>query len=98
MGDIEIEKNKFCRNKIPIFVKHVNIEKVFVSNKISFGEKNYKYYFHYFYNDNKINPLHIMLLKTSAYVKICDGKTKWMYILIELDGLLKKNLILFGIK
>ena len=39
MGDIEIKKNKFCRNKTPIFVKHVNIEKVLVSNKISVGEK-----------------------------------------------------------
>ena len=90
MGDIEIKKNKFCRNKTPIFVKHVNIEKLLVSNKISFGEKNYKHYLHYFYNDNKVNPLHIMFLKTSAYVKIYDGKTKWMYNLIELDGLLRK--------
>ena len=39
MGDIEIKKNKFCRNKTPIFAKHVNIEKVSVSNKIYVGEK-----------------------------------------------------------
>ena len=31
-----------------------------------------------------------MLPKTSAYVKSYDGQTKWMYILIEDDGLLKK--------
>ena len=31
-----------------------------------------------------------MLPKTSAYVKGYDGKTKWMYILIEDDDLLKK--------
>ena len=37
--DIEIEKNKFYRNKISIFLKDVDIEKVLVSNKISFGEK-----------------------------------------------------------
>ena len=35
---IEIEKNKFYRNKISIFFKDVDIEKVLVSNKISFGE------------------------------------------------------------
>ena len=40
-GDIEIEKNKFYRHKSPIFLKDVDIEKVLVSNKISFGEKNY---------------------------------------------------------
>ena len=40
-GDIEIEKSKFKDHKIPIFLKDVDIEKVLVSNKISFGEKNY---------------------------------------------------------
>ena len=42
-GNIEIEKNKFYHNKTPIFLKDVDIEKVLVSNKISFGQKNYKY-------------------------------------------------------
>ena len=41
-GNIEIEKNKFHRCKTPIFLKDADIEKVLVSNKISFGEKNYK--------------------------------------------------------
>ena len=31
-----------------------------------------------------------MLPKTSTYVKGYDGKTKWMYFLIENDDLLKK--------
>ena len=43
-GDIEIEKNKFCRNKTLIFLKDVDIKKALGSNRISFGEKNYKYY------------------------------------------------------
>ena len=36
---IKIEKNKFYRNKTPIFWGNVVIEKVLASNKISFGEK-----------------------------------------------------------
>ena len=32
-----------------------------------------------------------MLLKTSAYVKSYDGKTKMMYFLIEDDGLMEKH-------
>ena len=40
--DIEIKINKFYRNKTPIFLGDVNIEKVLVSSKISFGEKNYQ--------------------------------------------------------
>ena len=43
-GDIEIEKKKIYRNKSPIFKKDVDIKKVFVSSKISSGEKNYKYF------------------------------------------------------
>ena len=42
-GDIEIEKNKFYRSKSSILKKYVDIENVLVSNKMFFGEKNYKY-------------------------------------------------------
>ena len=37
----------------------------------------------------------IKLPKTSAYVKSCNGQTKWMYFLTDND--LWKNIILFGI-
>ena len=40
---IEIEKKIFYCNKT-IFWKDVDAEKVLVSNKITFGEKNYKYF------------------------------------------------------
>ena len=88
-GDIETEKNKFYCHKTPIFLKDVDVEKVLVSNKIYFGEKNYKYFIGYLYNDNKGQPLHIMLTKTSAYVKSYDGQTTWMYFLIEDNDLLE---------
>ena len=58
-----------------------------MSNKISFGKENYKYLIGYLYNDHKVKPLHIMLPKTSAYVKSYDGQTKWMYFFIEDDDL-----------
>ena len=38
----------------------------------------------------KKKKMHIMLPKISACVKGYDGKAKWMYFLIEDDGLLKK--------
>ena len=62
----------------------MNIEKVSVYNKISFGEKNYKYFAGYLYNDHKVEPLQIMLRRTSAYVKSCGVKTKWMYFLLKM--------------
>ena len=41
------------------------------------------------YNDNNVKPLHIMLPKTSAYVKSYDGQTKWIYFLTEDNDLFK---------
>ena len=35
-GNIEIEKNKFDINKLPLHLRDVDIEKVLVSKKISF--------------------------------------------------------------
>ena len=71
---LKLKKNNLYHNKTPILLKDVDIEKVLVSNKISFGEKNYKYFTSYLYNDHKVKPLHIMLLKTSAYVKVMMDK------------------------
>ena len=84
-GNIDIRKNKLYRHKTPIDLGDVDIEKVLVSKKISFGENNYKYYIVYLQNGNKVKPLNIMLPKTSAYVKSYDGQTKRMYFLIEDD-------------
>ena len=68
---------------------YLDIGKLLVSIKISFGEKNYKYFVGCVYNDNRIKSLHIMLLKTNAYVKSYDGQIKWMYFSVEDDDLLK---------
>ena len=89
-GNIEIEKNNFYHHITPIFLGDVDIEKVLVSHKISFGEKSYKYFIGYLYNGNKVKPLNIMLPKTSTYVKSIHVQTTWMYFLIEDDDLLEK--------
>ena len=76
LGDIEIEKNKFYSHKSSVPLRDADIEKVLVSNNIYSGEKDCKYFVGYLYNDNKVKPLHIMLTKTSAYVKDYDRQTK----------------------
>ena len=77
-SDIEIEKNKFYCYKTPILLKDVDIEKILVSNKNSFGEKSYKYFIGYLHNDHKVKSLHVMLPKITTYVKSYDWQTKWM--------------------
>ena len=53
-------------------------------------KKNCKYFIGYLYNGHKVKPLHIIIPKTSTYVKSYDGQTKWMYFLIKDDDLLEK--------
>ena len=59
--NIETEK-KMYRYMTPLFKKDIDLEKVLVSNKISFGEKSYKYFIGYLYNDHKVEPLNITLM------------------------------------
>ena len=40
--------------------------------------------------DDKVKPLHIILIKSSVYVKSYDEQTEWIYFLIEDDDLLGK--------
>ena len=67
-GNIKVEKIKFYHHKTPIFWGDVDIEKVLVSKKISFGEKSYKYFTGFLYNGIKVKTLNIVLPKASTYV------------------------------
>ena len=64
---MKLKKKKFYHYKTPILLEDVDIEKVLASNKISFGEKNYKYFISYLYDNRKVKPLHIMLPKLEKY-------------------------------
>ena len=66
---MKLTKIHFTAIKVLLIWINVDIEKVLVSNKISFGGKNYKHFICYLYNDHKDQPLRIMLSKTSANVK-----------------------------
>ena len=52
-GDIEIENCKFHNSKDPINISNIGIEKIIISNKIFFGEKDLKYFLGY-KDDEKI--------------------------------------------
>ena len=45
----------------PIFSEDVEIDKIFISNKVSSIEENYKYFI-YFKDSHKIIPMYIILL------------------------------------
>ena len=43
-GDIEIKNQKFHQHKKPTLIKNIDINKVVVFNKVSFGKKGFKYF------------------------------------------------------
>ena len=75
-SNTEIEKQKFHHHKNPIFLKNIEIGNILISNKTSDVKKNYNNFIVYLDADYKMKPLHIMLLKTSVYIKSYDSETK----------------------
>ena len=73
--DIEIRNQTFHQHKEPISIKNVDIDKIVVSNKASFGKKRFKYFIGY-KNVSKIRSLCVFVPKTSAYKQDFD-ETKY---------------------
>ena len=46
-GDTEIEKQEFHQYKRPIWIKKIGINKILVSNEVSFVKKYFKYFIRY---------------------------------------------------
>ena len=87
-GDTETKKHKFDQYQKPISIKSIDINKIVISNKVSFGKKGFKYFIGY-KDTKKIRLLRIFLPKMSAYRRNFD-ETKYMSFLIIDDELLEK--------
>ena len=42
-GDTEIEKHKFRQHNSPVLINNIHTHKTVVSDKVSFGKKDFKY-------------------------------------------------------
>ena len=78
----EIEKRTFYYFKHTIDINNVNIDKIVISDKISFGKKGIGK------GDEKVKPLCMMPSRMSGYAKGFD-ETKYMSFLTEDEKLLK---------
>ena len=79
--DTEIEEYKFHQYKGPISINNIDINKIVVFDKFTFGKQDFKYFISY--KDNKeIIPLCIFFLEMVTY-KWYSDKTKYMYFMIE---------------
>ena len=62
----EIEEYEFHQYKSPISINNIDINKLVVSNKLTFGKQDFKYFIGY--KDNKeTRPLCIFFLEMSIY-------------------------------
>ena len=46
-GSIEVDKQRFHQHRKPISKQNVDVYKIVVSNKVSFGKKKFKYFVGY---------------------------------------------------
>ena len=76
-GDLNFTTIRF------LFFGDVDLKNVLVSFRFVRYRLLIKTIISYLYNGNRVKPLHIMLPKTSAYVKSYDEQTKWIYFLIQ---------------
>ena len=66
------------------FISKLNIiNKILVSNEVSFGKKGFKYFIGY-EDAKKIRPVYIFLIKVSAYRRYFD-ETKYVSFFIKDD-------------
>ena len=66
IGDTEVKQNAFLKSKNPIEINEVDIDKIVISDKASYGKKDLKYFIGY-KDGNKIKSLCIKTL-TSTFV------------------------------
>ena len=86
--DIEIDIYKFHQYKSPILIDYIDINKIVVSNKISYGKNDFKYFIGY-KDAKRIRPLCILLPKISAYRRNFD-EFKCVSFLTKDEKLLEK--------
>ena len=89
-SDIEIKRRKFHYRKNLILFEDLDINNAQLTSMVSSGEKNCELFIGYKdHDDYKIKPLHLMLPKTSTYLKSYDRETRRMNFFIKDASLLK---------
>ena len=87
--DKKINKRNFYKNKNLFDLNDIDVNKILVSKKESYGTKNSLKYFIGYNDDDVIRPLCIILPEMIGYVKHFDSN-KTMSFKVSDDKLLKK--------
>ena len=86
--DTKTEECEFHQYKSPILIKNIDINKIVISNRFTFGKQDFKYFIGC--KDNKkIRPLCIFFLEISAHKRYFN-KSKCMYFIIKDEKIFDK--------
>ena len=90
-GKNGIIKSAFHKNKRPINIKEVDIERRILSFKKSYGKGSFKYFIRYRHEGNAFpSPLCIKLPQMNAYTKYFDKNNKYINFLVSDKKILEK--------
>ena len=97
-GEVGIDKKTFHINKSSISNNEIEINRIVLFDKISYGNKgSFKHYIGYRHNDGTFQPLNVKLPQLTGYAKHFNNGDKLINFLIA-DKELLKNTIKYGIR
>ena len=97
-GENGIIKSAFHKYERPINITEVNIWKIVLSHKTSYGKDSFKYFIGYRHKGNAFpSPLCVKLPQMNAYAKYFDKNNKYINILVN-DKEILKNIQKYGMK
>ena len=89
-GENSIIKSAFHKNKRPIYINEVDIKKIVLSHKNSYGKNSFKYFIRYRHEGNAfLSPLCVKLPQINACAKYFDKKSIHMNTLVNDKEILK---------
>ena len=88
-----IKKGDFYKNKKLFKIEDIDVNKIFVSKKESYGTKNAIKYFIGYSDNNEIKPLCIRLPQIIGYAKYFDGNKSMSFKVTDKELLKKYNKI-----
>ena len=91
--DKKINKSNFNKNKKIFNTYDLNVNKIIVSKKESYGAKNSLKYFIGYNDGDVIRPLHIKLPQMIGYMKIFDSNKTMSFNVNDIKLLKKYNKI-----
>ena len=90
-GENGIIKSTFDKNKNPANINEVDIKRIALSDKKSYGKDSFKYYIEYRHKGNGFpSPLCIKLPQMNAYTKYFDKNSKHVNLLVNDEKILKR--------